>query len=86
MGLKVIFSKQLPNMPKEYICRWGASSGCVRTRVAADSRGLAAAAVPALATLPWLLARPRHLPRMHTPGCCWTGGTAAWRWCRPTAP
>lgn len=21
MGLKVIFSKQLPNMPKEYICR-----------------------------------------------------------------
>jgi hypothetical protein len=25
MGLKVIFSKQLPNMPKEYICRWAAT-------------------------------------------------------------
>lgn len=29
MGLKVIFSKQLPNMPKEYICRCVWVGGCV---------------------------------------------------------
>lgn len=29
MGLKVIFSKQLPNMPKEYICRCAGAPACM---------------------------------------------------------